>query len=453
MGLTDARRLGLVQAALAGKITNAEGAQVLGLSRRQFKRLRSRVRRFGPGALVHGNRGWPSPRRLSPQVHARVVAWLKRPEVRLNDCHVADKLVEVEGCPVSVATVRRIRLVLGLAPKRKRRSPQHRRRRLREAREGAMVLIDGSPFAWLGDAPPPSTLVGNLDDATGKILALSFQPEEDLHGFATVLHQTFTTFGLPLVLYGDRTNLLVRSDDHWTVEEELQGHQHLTHLGQALHDLGVRYQPAYSPQAKGRIERLWGTLQDRLAVELRLRSITTLEQAQAFLPEFIADFNRRFAVPPRETQPVWRRPPRDLDLILTCRYRRTVARDNTVTLQERVIAIPPGPGRRSYAGCQVEVREQLDGSAVVLYQGRRIAEPRAAQPGARLAPRHLRRLNRTPTDENGFHKSTRIASRTVPRVKTQAPRTAARGTLTHIRRPAADHPWRRTFNPSPYRQR
>src|SRR5213079_2212093 len=147
-----------------------------------------------------------------------------------------------------------------------------------------------------------------------------------------------------------------RNDHHWTLEEELRGKQDPTHFGRALQDLGVGFIAAQSPQAKGRIERLWATLQDRLTSELRLRGIATLEAANAYLPEFLADFQRRFPTPPASPTAAWRPAPCDLELILSCRYRRVVARDNTVQLGGRWLQVPPGPGGASYAGRRLAVR-------------------------------------------------------------------------------------------------
>jgi hypothetical protein len=146
------------------------------------------------------------------------------------------------------------------------------------------------------------TLLGAIDDATSEVIALHFRPTEDLHGYATLLQQVFTTVGVPVALYGDGVNILVRTDRHWTLAEQLAGTQAPTHLGRVLQELGMGYVQARSPQGKGRVERLWGTLQDRLVSELRLRAVTTRAAANAFLPEFLADFNRRFARPPAQPQ-------------------------------------------------------------------------------------------------------------------------------------------------------
>src|SRR4029453_4421194 len=175
------------------------------------------------------------------------------------------------------------------------------------------------------------TLLGAIDDATSQVVALHFRPTEDLHGHATLLHQVFTTVGIPVAFYGDGVNILVRTDRHWTLAEKLAGSPAPPHLGPVLQELGIGYVQARSPQGKGRVERrLWGTHQDRLVSELRLRAVTTRAAANAFLPEFLVDFNRRFARPAAQPQAVWRRPPRALDLVLSCRYRRQAARDNTL---------------------------------------------------------------------------------------------------------------------------
>lgn len=446
MAVRDARRLGPMEDALRGRITNREGAERAGLSPRQFRRLKERVRRLGPAGLLHGNRGRCSGRRVAAEIRERIVFWLRRPEVRVNDCHIAEKLWEVEGLRASRETVRRVRRALEIAPKRRRRARQHRRRREREARCGAMMLVDGSPFSWLKDGGEVFDLVGAMDDATGQILSLTFRPHEDLHGYGLVLRETFTTQGLPERVYGDRTSVFERNDAHWTIEEQLQGRQHPTHLRQALEELDITYIAALSPQAKGRIERLWQTLQDRLVVELRLRAIPTRDQAGAFLPEFIADFNRRYAVPARETRSAWRRAPRELDLILSCRYPRTVANDNTVSLEERLVHVPPGPGRRSYAQCRVELRELLDGRLLVLHHGQCIAEQRPPSDFLALKPRRRHPSRLAPKTD--AHRSPRINDRPPPRPGTQAA-TAAKPKSTRPQRPGSDHPWRLRYSNTP----
>jgi hypothetical protein len=340
--------------------------------------------------------------------------------------------------------VRRIRRQLGLAPKQQRRPSRHRRRRERAARRGALVLIDGSPFRWLGLAGLELTLVGTLDDATGEILALTLRAEEDLHGFTEVLAQTLTAHGVPLALYGDGTSIAVRNDPYWTLEEELEGRQRPSHFGLMLDELGIRYIRARSPQAKGRIERLWRTLQDRLAAELALHAITTLTAALAFLPAFIVRFNRQLARAPREPLGVWRPAPRALDRVLACRYPRVVARDNTVSISGRVLQLPPGPHHASHHGRTVEVRELLDGRLLVLREGHRVLEQPAPAGPFTLVPRSSAQARRRPTGKTDLRKPSRVDDRHLARVRRQA-----QSAPTSRSKPRANHPWRKYPSPSP----
>jgi transposase len=439
MGVKQARRLGLVEAALRGEISNREGAERLGASLRQFKRWRARVRQRGAAGLVHGNRDRPSPRRLPEPVRTRIEDLLTRPAVRLNDHHISDLLHE-EGRVASADTVRRIRRRLGLPAKRRRRPRPHRRRRERRPQAGAMVLIDGSPFRWLGEAQPEHCLVGTLDDASGHILALELRPEEDLHGFTTVLRETLVRYGLCGVLYGDRTSIAVRNDPYWSVEEELAGRQFPPQFGRMLEELGIRYIPAGSAEAKGRIERLWGTLQDRLVAELALHGITTLAGAQAYLPRFIARYNRRFGHAPRQTPAAWRPAPPALDRILACRYLRVVARDDTVAFFGAHLQLPPGPGGSTRHRTQVEVRELLDGRRLVLHQDRVVLECPAPPGPFTLMPRDGARARRCNGPQRSGHNQVLLPP---PVQESSVPPPPDR-----LRpRPTADHPWRRPFKP------
>jgi transposase len=419
----ELHRPGLLKALCAGRVTTRQVAKALGLSLRQTRRLRRRFETEGAAGLPHRSRGRPSPRRLGGTVREAITELMTTVYVGFNDCHLTEKLREQHGLLVSRETVRRLRRELGQAPRHRRRPPQARRRRTPEAAQGALVQIDGSPCAWLETRGPQLMLLGAIDDATSEILALHFRPAEDVHGYTTLFQQLFTRHGLPLAIYGDRLNLLVRNDRHWSVAEELAGTQFPTHLGRMLQDLGIAYLAAHSPQAKGRIERLWATLQDRLVSELRLRGIATVEAATAYLPEFIADFNRRFGKPPAAPTPAWRRPPADLALVLSCRYRRVVARDNTVRIGPRWAQLR---GARSYAGLTVEVRELLDGRLIVLHDGVIRAQV-PAPPGPfvlkpRRAPNADRQLSRQ-----------RPVSR--PAVSRSTPK-------THTgRRPLPSHPW------------
>ncbi len=441
MSRKEVPRAGLVKAALAGRITNPQGATALRLSVRQFQRLKRRFRQGGAPALLHRARGQPSRRRLSAAVRQQVAELLHTTYAGFNDCHLTEKLQEVHRLPLSRSSVRRIRRALGLAAKHRRRPRQYRTRRPPEAQRGALVQLDGSPFDWLEGRGPAMTLLGAIDDATATVLALHFRPTEDLHGYTTLLSQLGTQHGLPLAFYGDRLNILVRNDAHWSLDEQLRGVQDPTHFGRMLQALGIGYVPAGSPQAKGRIERLWRTLQDRLVSELRLRGIATREAANAFLPEFLTDFNRRFAHAPTEATAAWRRPPRDFAELLSCRYQRVVARDNTVRLGARWLQLPRGPHGRSYAGCRVELRECLEGRLLVFHDGTQLATHPALAPEFVLRPRSdpsAERARRLRAARAGFDDGSRHLGmgRTRPS-RAREPRSS---------RPEPTHPWRRPFS-------
>jgi hypothetical protein len=445
MSRKEVPRAGLVKAAVEGKITNAEGARALAISVRQFKRLKARLRTDGVRGLMHRSRGRPSARRLAPALADQVVTLMTTTYDGFNDAHLTEKLQERHALPVSRATVRRLRVALGRPARRRRRAPKHRHRRERVPAVGQLVQLDASPFAWFGERGPQATLHGLIDDASSLPLALWFRPTEDLHGYLTALGHTCRAFGVPVTLYGDRLNVFVRNDRHWTLDEQLTGQQAPTHFGRVLADLGIGFIEAQSPQAKGRIERLWATLQDRLVSELRLHGITTLEAANAFLPEFLDDFRRRFVHAPANPTPAWRPAPRDLDRLLSCRYSRLVARDNTVRVSGRWAQIPPGPGGRSYAGCRVDVRELLDGRLLVFYQGvLLVTQPAPSGPFAlkpRTAPSHERRPARQQRRRVSELRRAVVGLADVVRPALTAAPASLRSSV-----PAAHHPWRQAFS-------
>lgn len=444
MSSKEAPRPGLLKAVLKRKVTNLEVARALKLSVRQVRRLRRRYEQAGLKGLVHRLRGRPSNRRLGPSLRERVIALMTTAYAGLNDSHLTEKLREREDLPVSRSSVRRIRLELGRPAKHRRRPPRHFRRREREARPGQRVLLDASEYSWLGEHGPRFAALAAQDDATGSIVGLTFRPHEDLHGYAVVLHQMFTAFGLPLELYGDRFGAFVRNDDHWSLEEQLAGRQRPTQLGQAFEELGIRYIPAGTPQAKGRIERLWGTLHDRLTAELNLAGITTVEAALAFAPSFLDDFHRRFAVPARDPRPIWRRPLPNLDHSLACRYRRVVARDSTVSIPGRLVQLPP---RAASPGTSVEIRELLDGRLLVLRHHRLIAQEPAPVGPFVLSPREARRRRRLAPlgiDLQGNPTNHDLPSAHV-RPSTPAP-PKPKANSRPPRPPSTDHPWRRGYH-------
>ncbi|MCJ7748268.1 MAG: ISNCY family transposase [Desulfobacterales bacterium] len=365
--------MGLVE---GGKITLGEAAKKIGVSYRQAKRIRRALRIKGVKGIIHGNTGRIPWNRTVDSIRQRVIEFSRELYRDFNDMHFTEKLSEDQKIELSRETVRKLRRRVGIEPKRRRRAPRHRKRRERKAQEGAMVLWDGSPHHWLGPDQPACCLMAAIDDATGKLLVARFFPFEGSSGYLWLLRELVKRHGIPLVMYHDRHGSLHRNDSHWSLEEQLAGRQEPTQVGLALEALGIESIAALSPQAKGRIERLFGTLQDRLIAELGLEGVQSLEAANRFLKVFIPRFNRRFAVCPRESEKAWRKVPLELDLdrMISFRYRSVVGNDNSVRIGGLILDLPPGPHRRSYAKAHVEVRQLLDGSWRVYYQDQLIAK-------------------------------------------------------------------------------
>lgn len=380
MSQRDLHRYHTLNLVLEHRLTGAQAAVSLGLTERQIWWLLARLRTDGRPGLVHGNRGRPSGRRLPAAVQQQILTLARGLYAGLNTTHLTEKLQAEHGLAVSRATVHRLLRAAGVARPRHRRPPRHRARRPRKAQAGHLVLWDGSPHAWLEARGPRACLVGAMDDATGALLpGAVFVPAEDTVSYLRLLRTLVGTCGIPGALYMDRHGIFRRNDAAWTLAEELQGRQEPTQVGRALAALGIEAIFALSPQAKGRIERLWETLQDRLVAELRLAGITTLAAANAFLPTFTGAFNARFARPATDTAPAWRPVPRGLDLDRLCSLytEATVLNDNTVRTQGRVLQIPPGPGGRGYAKARVEVRQLLDGTWRIYHRDRLLTTQQA----------------------------------------------------------------------------
>ena len=378
----EGRRLHVLTLLEGTRITVTQAAEALGLTLRQLRRLRGALRREGPAALIHGNRGRPASNRLPESLRAQIVTLARGRYAGLNDHHLSEKLTTVEGLTVSRVTIRRVLRAAGVVSPRRRRPPRHRSRRPRKAQAGLLLQLDGSPCAWFGPTQPPCSLLAAIDDATGAVLAATFRAQEDAAGYLRLLHTLGRTVGLPAAVYTDAHGIFVRHDPHWTLAEELQGHQDPTQVGRALQALGIHHIVADSPQAKGRIERLWNTCQDRLVAELLLAGIRTPGEGDAFLATtFLPAFNAQFAVPAAVATRAYRPVPRGCDLERVCafHYVRQVALDNTVRVDGVVLQLAPGPHRRSYARAQADVVQCLDGSWRV-YVGERLVTTTPAPP-------------------------------------------------------------------------
>jgi transposase len=404
---------------LAGEWQQAEVAMSLGISERQVRRLLAAYRARGPAALVHGNRGRRPAHALNEATRARVLALAQGPYLGLNDSHLTEKLAAEGGVEVGRETVRRILRGAGIASPRKRRPPKHRRRRERRPQEGMLLQADGSRHRWLGEGGPHLTLVGGIDDATGAVPWALFREQEDAHGYFLWLEQVLRRAGIPHALYLDRHSIHERhAHDPLVLATEMSSGDWTTQFGRALAELGITRITARSPQAKGRVERLWGTLQDRLVSELRLAGATTLTDANRVLWDWLPAFNARFAVEAATPGSAYRPLPSGLALeeVLCFKYLRVVGADNVVQLGAHRLQLLPSRERASYARAQVELHERLDGSLAVYHQGRCVA----TQPAPPTAPQLRAR------------KAPRLGPLAVPSAPAPVPP-----------RPHADHPWRR----------
>jgi transposase len=363
----ELQRVAVISSCIKGDLTCARAAELLDLTTRHIKSLKARYRQGSAAALAHVSRGRSSPRRLPERTRARVLELARTRYAGFNDRHLCEKLCEVEGFSLGRETLRRLLRSAGIGSPRKRRAPRHRQRRLARAREGEMLLLDASLHHWLEDRGPQLTLLGFLDDATRKVPVAEFFLSEDAHGYFRLLRRLLRRYGVPLSFYGDRHGVFVRNDEHWSVEEQLSGKRQPTQFGRALAQLGVTYIAANSPQAKGRIERLWGTFQDRLSSELRLARAAELPAANQVLRRFLLDYNRRFGRAPRESQKAWRPAPANLDRICCFLHERSVSNDNVVQWDGRRFQIPPQPKRFSFAGAKVQLYESLEGQVSIYY--------------------------------------------------------------------------------------
>ena len=375
------RRWHLLRMVLEGRLSLREASRRMQVSYRHAKRLKRVAARDGPAGLVHGNTGRRPINAIAMELRQKIVELSRTEYALFNDTHFTEKLATVEGIRIGRETVRRMRREAGIVPKRRRRPPRHRSRRARRPQEGIMVLWDGSVHQWFGQGHSPCCLVAAIDDATSRCLAARFFLFESSEAYLWLLRQMVTAHGIPLSIYQDRHSCLKRNDTHWTLEEQLRGRQDPTQVGWALQELSIEPIYALSAQAKGRIERLFGTLQDRLIAELTRAGITDTEEANLFLQGFLELHNKQFSRASEKPHKAWRPLARGLDIDRVCsfRYEATVGNDNTVRLGGITIDIPPGPWRASYAKALVEVRQLLDGSWRIYYRGQQIAHHESTQ--------------------------------------------------------------------------
>ena len=357
-------------------LTLKEASQIMGISYRQAKRIRKRWQQEGLAGLCHRSRGRQVSHALPDETAAIIVALHEEVYAKFNDTHFTEALAEREGIQVSREKVRQILRAAGRGPKRKRRTKKRHGRRPRKTQAGIMMQWDGSPHHWFGPEELPCCLMSAIDDAESRLLAALFVPVESSLAYLRLLDMVVRRHGVPLSVYQDRHRALTRADDFWSIEEQLQGEQYPTHVGRVLQDLGIHPISALTPQAKGRVERGFGVMQDRLIAELDFHGITDIDKANAWLEDHYIDYhNQHFSVQAADPGNAFVKvSQKDRYAKIVFAYEATVGNDNCVRLGGLAIDVPAARNRPSFAKARVLVKQHLDGCWTVGYQGRIIAK-------------------------------------------------------------------------------
>jgi transposase len=420
-------RLKVLHEVQQGHLKQVAASLRLGLSTRQIRRVLGRLQEEGDRGLIHRSRGRPSNRKIPTVQQERIISEVRRQYADFGPTLAAEKLA-AQGLPISRETLRQWMSQAGLWKPRRQRLKAVHVWRPRRAAFGELVMMDTSPFAWLEERGPQLRLIALIDDATSRIWGRFAEHDSTLENLRT-LEGWLRRHGRPVALYTDKNSLFVTTRPT-RLEEQLAGEPPRTQFGRALKELRVEWIAAHSPQAKGRIENLFGTLQDRLVKEMRLAQIHTLAGANRFLAEvFVPFWEERFAVAPGQAQDAHRPLGREhrLEQILSVRERRCVGSDYTVHWRGQVWAIPRAEARPRVRRARIEVEQRLDGSLWVRFRGDYLSlRPCPAATRCSTTPFGLR----PPGVVEHRKRQDKNQSKTLTKKK-------------YI--PPPDHPWRRTF--------
>ena len=418
MSVEEADRVVVIRDVVEKRLRQSEAAERLGIGVRQVKRLARRYRERGTAGVASGHRARRPNNAIDDVVRGEVLELVRARYPDFGPTFAREKLVEVHGHRLSVETLRGWMIADGLWRAKARRAVRVHQSRPRRECVGGLVQIDGSPHDWFEGRGPECTLIVFVDDATTRLLASRFSPEETTEAYMETTRAHLTAHGRPVAYYSDRYGVFrVNKKD----KEDA-----LTQFSRALRTLDIASIHAGSPQAKGRVERANRTLQDRLVKEMRLRGIGDIEAGNAYLPEFMADFNRRFAVAPRTPEDAHRAVLHDaaeLDLILCEHHARKLTKNLTIGFQSREYQVTGRGNGYRLRGAEVTVCKAFDGSVTVLRDGREL-------PVRLLAA----------GEEAALVEDEKTVVRRVDRAKAEQ-----RSRPTYKPRP--DHPWRRPFKP------
>ena len=371
--MQEAERYKVISEIEEGYLKVKEAGEILGVSERQVYRIKARVEREGAGGVIHKSKGKKAPLWLTEKIKDKIDHLYKTKYRGFNLTHMTEFLNQEEGIKVSRESVRQILLEKGSYVKQ-RRHPKHRQWREPCSREGQMVQYDTSDHDWLEGRGPKLYLIGGVDDATSRVAGAKFVLADGVKQNMEVFKDMVQRRGIPLSVYVDCGSNF-KTTRHQSMEYQLKGEYPDTQFARALRELGIKIIYAYSPQAKGRIERKFGVFQDRLCSELRLHNISTLEDANRYLWEkFIPKHNQKFSRIAKELDSAYRPLPKGFSLkdIFCLKEERTVAGDNTISYNGRAFQILPNEYRISFYKAKVEVHEYLDGSINIFYQGKKL---------------------------------------------------------------------------------
>jgi len=365
MSQRELTRLEVIQRVQRKTLRQRQAAELLSISVRQVKRLCKAYQGSGAAGLISKRRGQPSNNRLPKKTISKAQQLLRSRYPDFGPTLATEKLA-IEGVSLSVETVRQLLIGEGLWKAKAVRRPVIHQLRERRQRLGELVQIDGSPHDWFEGRAPKCTLLVFVDDATSGLMYLQFVEAETTFNYFAAVRSYVTAFGKPLAFYSDKFGVF-----RVNIPNALSG-TGMTQFGRALKELQIELICAHSPQAKGRVERANQTLQDRLTKELRLRELSSLVAANAYLPEFITDYNARFAVAPRSAESAHRplATGEDLERVLTLCERRTLSKNLTLSYNNVIYQIKTRRAAYTMRGAQVEVREKSNGEITIEYKQR-----------------------------------------------------------------------------------
>ena len=360
----ELKRLHVIRRVLERVIKQVEAAEILSLSGRQIRRIVKRIRSEGDRGVTHKSRGRRSNRGISPQIKERVINLYRAQYKGFGPTLASEKLLERDGIEISDETLRRWLIEAGDWKKSRKRG-RHRQWRERKHHAGEMVQMDGSHHGWFEDRGGPCVLMSYIDDATGEVFGRFYEYEGTIPAMDS-FKRYIKKNGLPMRVYLDKHSTY-KSTAKPTIEDELNDVGPLSEFERALRELGVEVSHAHSPQAKGRIERLFRTLQDRLVKEMRLRGIRTIEEGNLFLEEYLPLYNKRFCVRPKEKDDLHRPFPKgmDLDAVLCIKTERALRNDFTVAHNRKLYQV-----EQMIKASKVMVQDRIDGSMIMIHKDR-----------------------------------------------------------------------------------